>query len=230
MLGPRTNGSVAAHAACAELAARIDGLHHHPDATGRVRSPYLSGEVAADGAVHVDVLRSDRWHGDGTVVRVAGGPYGPWAKPPRPDPDRQEGGLTFLPEHEVPQPGDLLTEFVESHTALNELWCRSRTKDADGDTREGLVVMVRPDGVVGHLRDQFVDADALELLIRCLPDVAEAAQVHDPDWRETVRPPRDQFLWTAPWIVAIIVVLVVAGLLLYRWVDQGASLEWLRRG
>ncbi|MGI8757142.1 MAG: hypothetical protein ACR2MB_15075 [Acidimicrobiales bacterium] len=194
---------------CAELADRVPGLLVRPEATGAIRSPYASGALSGAAGVRVEVLRSVLWHGNGVVVRVAGGLYGAWAKPLVPDPDRQEGGLIFVPDHREPPAGGMLDGLPVAQAALHDLWEATKWVADDATTSDGLVIMVRPDGVVGHLHGPAVTVEALEVLVRHLPDVALAAKTHDPDWRETVHPPRDRFLWPAAVIAAGIVALVL---------------------
>lgn len=194
---------------CAELAERVPGLVVHRQATGAIRSPYVSGTLTEAAGVPVEVLRSVLWHGNGVVVRVAGGLYGAWAKPLVPDPDRQEGGLIFVPDHREPPAGGMLDELPVPQAALHDLWVATKWVADDGTRSEGLVIMVRPDGVVGHLHGPAVSVDALETLVRHLPDVALAAKTHDPDWRVTVHPARDRFLWPGAVVAAGIVALVL---------------------
>ena len=199
-----------ARAACVGLAERLDGLTVHTDGSGALRSPYVSGTLRSAGGAPVEVRRSVLWDGDGLVVSVAGGPFGAWAKPLVPDPDHQEGGLTFMPDHREPPPGGVLAELPSAQAALHDLWASSRWPLGDGSTCDGLVVKIRPDGVVGHLHRPAVTAEALVTLVRFLPDVAMAAGAHDPDWRETVHPPRARILWPAAVVVAVAVVVLLA--------------------
>ncbi|MDQ2826360.1 MAG: hypothetical protein M3Y04_05300 [Actinomycetota bacterium] len=195
--------------ACAELAERFPGLTVHQGAAGHLRAPYVSGTLASAEAPPVEIRRSIHWDGEAVVVRVAGGPYGAWAKPLIPDPEDQEGGLTFVPDHRDPPPNGLLYGLPAAQSDLHDLWQVAHWQDDDGATHDGLIIQVRPDGVVGHLRIASVTADTLETLVRCLPEVATGAESHDPDWRETVRPHRDTILYPAIVIVAGIAALLI---------------------
>ena len=199
----------ALRSACTELADRVPGIVAHAGGDGTARAPYASGTLSDPAGGPVELVRTVLWDGDGVVVRVAGGPYGAWAKPGVPDPDHQEGGLTFVPDHADVVPEGMLGERPAAQAALYELWQASTFSADDGSPHDGLVIMVRPDGVIAHLRGPMVDADALEVLVRYLPDVAFGAESHDPDWRETVHPRRDAILWPATVVLAGIIALVL---------------------
>ena len=190
-------------AALADLAERLPGLAYHPGATGHSPTPYVSG-VLADGTASVlEIQRSDRWHERAVVVRLAAGPYGAWSKPPVPDPDHQEGGLTFLPERAEPPADGMMVDYPEAQAALHQLWLDAKPTEAALRGLEGLAIMVRPDAVVAHLRTAAVTVDRLETLVRHLPDVAVAARVHDAEWRETVLPARDHWLYPLVVLAAV---------------------------
>lgn len=203
--------------ALAEVAERVPGLTFHPGASGHRPTPYVDGVLASTSeapGTELWIERSDRWHERAVVVRLAAGPYGAWSKPPVPDPDHQEGGLTFLPEHEVPPVDGMLLEFPETQAALHRLWLEAKPTEPELRGLDGLAIMVRPDAVVAHLRTPAVTADRLEALIHHLPDVAVAARVHDPEWQETVLPERDRYLYPLAVVVAVLLL--------------GAVIFWLR--
>lgn len=191
-----------------DLSARVAGLTYAPGADG-TRRPYVSGVLAELGGETVEVLASSHWHHHGVTVRLGAGPFGGWSKPRVPDPDHQEGGLTFVPIQRVAQPDGMLAAHPEAQAALNELWVGSRP-DHDGERLDGLVIVLRPDSVVAHLRTSAVTADALECLLLHLPAVAAAATAHDDEWRETVRPWRDSVIWPAAWVALVVVLGILA--------------------
>lgn len=198
-------------AALVELARRMPGLTLHPGARGHGRHPFASGEVPEAGGTHLEVLRSVRWHEKGLALWLAAGPFGPWAKPIRPDVDHQEGGLIFLPDTAAPRPGGgLLVKFPESQRVLHDLWAGSKWEDQHGRVHDGLALLVRPDAIVAHVHASAVTADALEAIVRCLPDLAAAAEAHDAEWSTPIHPPRDQFVWPLLWMGVVAALAVVA--------------------
>ncbi len=200
------------------MAERFPDLTVHQGASGHLRAPYVSGTLAFAAAAPVEVRRSVHWDGAAVVVRVAGGPFGAWAKPSVPDPEDQEGGLTFVPDHREAPTNGLLYGHPGAQSDLHDLWQAAHWQDDDGQTHDGLIIQVRPDGVLGHLRTASVTVDHLDTLVRTLPDVATGAKTHDPDWRETVRPARDSILYPAIVVIAGIVALVILFALYRRFI------------
>jgi len=185
-----------------EMAGRFASLTFHPDADG-VRHPYVTGTLPGSSAP-VEILRSSRWRHRAIAIHLGSGPFGPWAKPRVPDPDHQEGGLTFLPNHEVPEPDGFLAPFPEAQSFLHELWLNAKPEASAEHRPDGLAIVMRPDAVMAHLRTPAVTPDHLECLLQHLPAVSDAARAHDRGWSETVHPSRDRWLWPALWVTLVV--------------------------
>ncbi|MCU1355462.1 MAG: hypothetical protein JWM89_880 [Acidimicrobiales bacterium] len=208
--------SPAVREAFTDLSRRLPGLTVHEGARGHGHRPYASGSVSLGGdpPVHVEVLRSVRWHEQGVALWLAAGPFGPWAKPILPDVDHQEGGLTFLPDAREPRPDGLLVDAPQSQATLHDLWIGARWEDDHHRIHDGLAILVRPDAIVAHVHASALSADTLEEVLVCLPDVALAASARDAEWSKPVHPERDQIVWPAAWIT-IVATVVIVGYLIY---------------
>lgn len=209
-----TPDAIEVQRAIEELTDRVPGLSYLPGADG-TRKPYASGSLSGAGGESVELLASSHWHHHGVTVRLGAGPFGGWSKPRVPDPDHQEGGLTFVPIQRNAQPDGMLAGYPEAQAALNELWVTSRPEN-EGERLHGLVIVLRPDSVVAHLRTSAVTADALECLLLHLPAVAAAATAHDDEWRETVHPWRDSIIWPAAWVTLVVVLGILAYVHFFR--------------